>query len=113
MQDAQAPAISGLSATPNTLWSPNHKLVDVTVDYRAGDNCSGALTWALSATNSEADSGLDAEDVPGDIQIVDAHHLKLRAERFSKSGRIYTLTVTGTDAAGNRSQQTLTVSVPH
>jgi len=51
--------------------------------------------------------------VPGDIQIVDAHHLKLRAERFAKEGRVYTLTVTGTDAAGNRSQQTVTVSVPH
>src|SRR5205823_2117061 len=91
VKDVAAATISGLAATPTTLWSPNHKLVDVTVNYTGSDNCSGALTWTLSATSSEADSGLDSEDVPGDIQIVDAHHLKLRAERYGKQGRIYTI----------------------
>jgi hypothetical protein len=113
VKDAQPPTISGFSATPNRLWPPNHQLVAVTVNYTASDNCAGALTWALSATSNEPDSGLDREDVPGDIQIVDAQHLKLRAERYGKRGRVYTLTLTGTDAAGNRTQQTLTVSVPH
>ena len=109
----QAPTISNLSATPNQLWSPNHKLVDMTVNYTGSDNCAGPLTWTLSATSSEADSGLGTDDVPGDIQIVDARHLKLRAERYAKQGRVYTLTITGTDRSGNRTQQTVTVSVPH
>jgi hypothetical protein len=113
VNDTAAPTISGLSATPNQLWSPNHKLVEVTVNYTGSDSCAGAITWALTATSSEADSGLGTDDVPGDIQIVDAHRVRLRAERFSKQGRVYTLTLTGTDGAGNRSQQTVTVIVPH
>ena len=51
--------------------------------------------------------------MPGDIQIVDARTVRLRSERFSKQGRVYTLTLTGTDAAGNRTQQAVTVTVPH
>ena len=57
--------------------------------------------------------GLGTDDVPGDIQIVDARTVRLRSERFGKQGRVYTLTLIGTDAAGNRTQQTVTVTVPH
>jgi hypothetical protein len=113
VKDTVGPTISGLAATPNRLWPPNHQMVEITVNYTASDNCAGAMTWALSASSNEPDSGLDKDDVPGDIQIVDAQHLNLRAERYGKRGRVYTLTLTGTDAAGNRTQQTLTVSVPH
>jgi hypothetical protein len=113
VRDTAGPTISGLSATPTQLWAPNHKLVDVAVSYTGSDNCGGALTWVLSATSSEPDSGLGTDDVAGDIQILDSHHLKVRAERYSKQGRVYTITVTGTDASGNRSQQTVTVTVPH
>jgi hypothetical protein len=75
------------------------------INTRTGNLSAGSL--------QNADSGLGTDDVPGDIQIVDAHHLKLRAERYSRQGRVYTLTVTGTDAAGNQTRQTVTVSVPH
>jgi hypothetical protein len=40
--------------------------------------------------------------------------VRLRAERSGNgSGRIYTLTLTCTDAAGNKSVRTATVLVPH
>ena len=39
--------------------------------------------------------------------------LNLRAERDNKrTGRIYTITIVCTDAAGNRSTKTVTVTVP-
>ena len=39
--------------------------------------------------------------------------LKLRAERLNKgTGRIYTITIVCTDAAGNEATKTVTVSVP-
>ena len=45
--------------------------------------------------------------------IVDAHHVKLRAERSGiGNGRIYTITITCTDDKGNATSATVTVSVP-
>src|SRR5207237_8570062 len=47
--------ISGAAATPNTLWSPNHKWNDVNVAYTATDVCSlvSPPACSLSATSDE------------------------------------------------------------
>jgi hypothetical protein len=46
--------------------------------------------------------------------MIDDHHIRLRAERSGNgTGRIYTLTITAMDAAGNTTTATTTVSVPH
>src|SRR2546425_10765554 len=37
--DDTPPAIGGVSASPSVLWPPNHKMVDVTVNYSVNDNC--------------------------------------------------------------------------
>ena len=34
-----SPVLSGVSVSPNVLWPPDHKLVDVVVAYTIGDNC--------------------------------------------------------------------------
>jgi hypothetical protein len=34
-----APVITGALATPDVLWPPNHKFVDVTTDYTVTDPC--------------------------------------------------------------------------
>ena len=89
------------AASPATLWSPNHKLVDVAL---AVSPSSGA-TWSLrSVTSSEADSGLGKDDLPVDIQgwasgTADAAG-KLRAERYAVDGRRYTFTVDVRDSDG-------------
>jgi hypothetical protein len=71
------------------------------VSYAASDNC-GVPTCTLSGTSSEPDNGLGDGDTSNDIQIVDAHHVLLRAERSGKgNGRTYTLKATCTDAVGN------------
>jgi hypothetical protein len=112
VKDVAAPTISGLSATPNRLGPANHRLVDITVNYTLADNC-GTATPTLTASSNEPDNGLGDGDMPGDIQIVDAHHLKLRAERSGKGkGREYTITVRATDGAGNQTSQSVTVKVP-
>ena len=52
-------------------------------------------------------------DLLSAAEALDAHHVKLRAEKNDDSSRTYTITVTCTDAAGNKSLRTATVVVPH
>ena len=55
----------------------------------------------------------DGDQAP-DWEIVDRHRVRLRAERSGLgNGRIYTIAVTCTDAAGNATTRTTAVSVPH
>lgn len=99
-----APSVSGASATPNALWPPNHKMRSIEVSYDPGSDCAHCT---LSVTSSEPDSGTGRDDVPNDWEIVDAHHVRLRAERADTGpGRIYTITVTCFNGAGTSSQST-------
>lgn len=114
VRDLEAPVISGGTATPNLVLQPNHKMVEVVVSYSVSDSADPNPTRWLTVTSSEADSGLDAEDLPNDIQIVDGNKVRLRAERYTKQvGRTYTITIHALDASGNESTKTVTVSVPH
>ncbi|HEU4836209.1 MAG TPA: DUF4114 domain-containing protein [Pyrinomonadaceae bacterium] len=108
-----APVISGESVNKTVLSPTNHKLIDITVSYDVTDNC-GSLTNALSVSSNEPINGLGQGNTSPDWEIVDAHHLRLRAERSGiGTGRIYTITITSTDSAGNSSSKQLFVSVPH
>ena len=107
-----SPVLPGVTADHTVLSPPNHKLVDVTVAYSVTDNC-GVLTCALDVASNEPVNGLGDGDTAPDWQILDEHHLRLRAERSGTgSGRLYTLGVTCTDSAGNAARQTLGVTVP-
>ena len=111
VEDREAPVVSNLSASTTSIFPPNHKLVDVWIGYNASDNC-GATT-SLSVSSNEAETSNDPEDIAGDFVVVDNHHVQLRAERLnSGNGRIYTVTVTATDAAGNSNQRTIPIAVP-
>lgn len=108
-----APVISGVVATPDELWPPNHKFVDVTVDYAVSDNC-GTVTTSLSVTSNEPISGTGEDDLAPDWIVLDQHHVRLRAERADYgSGRIYAITITATNSEGGTSTSTVTVFVPH
>ena len=108
-----APVISGESVDKAVLSSSNHKLVDVTVRYTVTDNC-GPVINALTVSSNEPINGLGQGNTAPDWEIVDPHHLRLRAERSGTgSGRVYTITITSTDSAGNSSTKQLFVGVPH
>jgi hypothetical protein len=116
--DATAPRCTA-TATPATLWPPNHALADVVVALGSDDALSGVLSTVLaSAESSEADNGLGDGDTADDVQgfvlgTLDTSGL-LRAEREAGgSGRRYTLTYEVRDRAGNASTCAAIVSVPH
>jgi Dockerin type I domain len=102
------PTITKATATPNSLWPPNHKMTPVTINYDASDQCPIPVQCALTVTTNEP-NGAQAE-----WQIIDGHNVLLRAERLGNDdGRTYTITATCTDPAGNASKQSVTVNVPH
>jgi hypothetical protein len=102
-------------ASPNTLWPPNHRLVNVTVSYDVTDTCSlTPSSCTLDVTSNEPINGTGDGDTSPDWIILDANHVLLRAERAGNgNGRIYTITITCVDSSGNSSSHSVTVSVPH
>lgn len=106
--------ITSLSANPCMLWPPNHKMKDVTVHYGAGANCPGPGSCELSVTSNEPVNGNGDGNTSPDWEIIDDHHVRLRAERSGNgTGRIYTIKVTCKDQQGNTNSRTTMVTVPH
>jgi subtilisin-like proprotein convertase family protein len=112
--DVQPPAISGLAATPAVIDANNHKMVDVTVSYTSSDNSGVSSVCSIAVTSSQPLNGSGDGNTEADWEVVDANHVRLRAERAGNgTDRTYTITVTCVDAAGNSTSASTTVVVPH
>jgi Tol biopolymer transport system component len=112
--ESTPPVINSVSASPNMLKPPNHRLVPVTVSASDTDNCDPSpVCKILSVTSNEPDNGCGSGDLPNDIQNISGLTVQLRAERCGtgKTGRIYTITAQCKDASGNTSTKTTTVKV--
>jgi predicted extracellular nuclease len=101
-----------ISATPDTLWAPNHKYVNVEVSANRG---SGAeLTVVITGVaSSENDSGYSKGDMPDDVGNIDGNMVELRAERYTLEGRTYTVHVDLYDDGAYVTSGTVDVVVPH
>lgn len=115
--DTTAPTVT-VTLTPDRLWPPDHRLVQVSATVAAGDACAGALPVVLdSITSSEPDNGLGDGDTSGDISGAALGTpdttFALRAERSrSGPGRVYTVTYRATDPTGNAAIGSAAVRVP-
>jgi len=78
--DTTAPAIGIVTTTPASLGAPDHKMIEVTVAYSVTD-ISGDPSCSVSVSSSEAVNGLGDGDTSIDWQVLDPHHVQLRAER--------------------------------
>jgi fibronectin-binding autotransporter adhesin len=116
VQVDNTPPTCTATANPSTLLNSNHKLVNITTKVTALDNNPGVAFLLRSVTSSEADSRLGRDDVASDIQgwTVGSADLTglLRNERYSKTGRIYTITYEAKDVAGNSATCSAKVTVP-
>jgi len=106
--DTTAPDITSVTVSPNTLWPPNKKLVNVTVTADVEDLVDPApIVRIYDITCDEPINATDA----GITGLLTA---RLRADRLGNGdGRVYTLYIEAIDASGNRSTATVTVTVPH
>jgi len=113
VNDVEPPVIHDLVVTPPVLWPPNHKMKNVNVNYTSTDNCPGPITCNIVVTSDEPENGTGDGDTAPDWELINDHHIKLRAERAGNGdGRVYTVTLTCTDQYGNSSSGTKTVLVP-
>jgi hypothetical protein len=112
--DTTPPTIQSVSATPNILWPPDHKMLPVNVKVLSSDICDPALACRISSVSSnEPVNGLGDGDTAPDWVITGDFTLNLRAERSGTGkGRIYTISVMCTDDSGNSSAATTNVRVP-
>ena len=111
--DGVPPVLSGLPLEGCTLWPTNHRLQRVAV-LRASDLGSGIArgSFQVNATSNEP---MD----PGDVAVTEDENdgliVELRAEwsGASTAGRVYHLTATARDLAGNEVTGTANCIVPH
>ena len=81
------------------------------------DAC-GPVTTTLSVVSNEAVTAAPnqqgkAGSTSPDWQVVDDHHVLVRAERSVKGdGRVYTITIRSVDAAGGVTTEQVTVTIP-
>ena len=128
VEDTTPPDIS-VTVSPDMLWPPNHKMVDIVATVTVSDICDAAPTVVLTSVTSDepdnthgtpwdADNGASGDgNTDNDIQGNDTgedYEFQLRAERCgTEDGRTYTIIYTVTDESGNTADASATVVVPH
>jgi len=117
--DTTKPVIESASISPDQLWPPNHKMVDMAFDVQVSDvdddGGERPASWYIeSVSSSQPEDGKHAPDWLIDPE--DQRSLELRAERDGKDrdGRTYTVVIRAIDQGGNLSDpHSLQVLVPH
>jgi hypothetical protein len=113
--DTTAPAISSLVASPNILWTPNHRMVPVSLTAAPLDAVDPDPVCAImSVVSNEPANGQGDGDTAPDWITKGSLELDLRAERAGGGmGRVYTINVRCIDASGNAATGSAPVVVPH
>ncbi len=111
--DSEAPVVTGLRENYDPLWPPDHRMVQVPLEYQVYDNC-GSTECQLYVYSTEPDDGTGDGDTAPDWEIIDGHTVMLRAERAgTESGREYHIIIECHDMSWNYSYNEIVVKVPH
>lgn len=114
--DTTAPELA-FTLDVTEIWPPNHQWVTVARAIGAADACDVAPGLLVQVTSDEPVDGLGDGDTAPDWEVVDngdgTFDVRVRAERDGRGdGRVYTLSVTATDASGNTPAASGEVRVP-
>ncbi|GEM_PF-1627573 len=101
------PPVVNLELSSRLLWPPNKKLVPIQVNGLATDETELA---GVEITLSDEYGSMIGQVVPGFGSTI---WLEAWRDGNDMDGRVYTVTAVATDTAGNRSEQSATVVVPH
>ena len=103
--DNEPPTLSPIVLSAKRLWPANGRMRDVSVRYITSDNSN-------ESSCSVAVSSNDLDSTARDWEVIDNHSIRLKALRLRNGmARVYTITVTCTDAAGNSTKRTTGISV--
>jgi hypothetical protein len=105
------PTVTNYAADPDVLWPPNNKMCDVALSYTVTDAVDPEPTAQVTSVECNEASF----DPDNDVEIIDDHHVRLRATREggNKDGRVYTIVLTATNSSGAWADYETTVVVPH
>ncbi len=101
-------------ASPEVLWPPNHKLVDITI-MNVTDRDGDPITITITAIyQDEPTNGLGDGDTSPDGFGVGTDTAQVRSERSgTANGRVYHIYFMAEDGMGGVCEGEVTVSVPH
>ncbi|MFY9607538.1 MAG: hypothetical protein WAU45_02845 [Blastocatellia bacterium] len=118
--DEEPPSID-CSVTVDSLWPPNHQLVNVGLTATVTDDCDSAVIIGggpgvngVAVYSDEQDLDVGSGNHSPDAKNVGLGTLRLRSERAGPiNGRVYLIVVQATDESGKTGFCTQTVTVPH
>jgi len=109
------PVCTGVKATPNVLWPPNHKLQTITLGGATDPDGDAVTLTITTVTQDEALDGLgDGDTAPDAVRVAGrTDQVQVRAERSGTGdGRVYRISFTVSDGKDSCTG-TVTVGVPH
>jgi virginiamycin B lyase len=109
--DVTPPVISGMPGPDCSIWPPNHKLVTVATITASDESGSPLSSLTVDVTSSET-QGPGLPDFVVSPNGSGGFIVRLKAERRGGGARVYTVTATATDAAGNVAHATSSCTVP-
>lgn len=102
--DNEAPELSPITLSRERIWPASNKMKKVVLRYDVSDNSGNVKTTVAVSSN--------ATDGSQDWAIIDDHLVRLRSARLpDDKPRIYTITVTAIDDAGNKTRRTTSIAV--
>jgi hypothetical protein len=110
--DSTPPTLT-LQASPNVIWPPNNKLIDVLISATTQDDIDP--NPAISLEQITVNQKHHESDISGVTFNSNDQAFKLRASRNGndKLGRVYTIIYRATDAMGNATEESIDITVPH
>ncbi len=103
--DNESPLLSEVKLSSKRIWPATNKMKKISVYYTASDNGENVSSVLTVSSN-------DQESTIRDSEVIDNHLIRLKASRLPNGEpRIYTITVTSTDIAGNITRRSTSIAV--